>query len=115
MLYEGLDWSVGVDGMFINTKQIPYTNCLYELSLACDSKSKQLKAKEKECEELKRDNINLKLILEKLKSREQLYMSALQNTKNKLDKMAKSIDTTPNTRDEEYCKKYYGDSEVENE
>ena len=53
LLYEGLDWSVGVDGMFINPKQIPYTNCLYELALACDSKSKQLKAKEQECEELK--------------------------------------------------------------
>ena len=54
LLYEGLDWSVGVDGMFINPKQIPYTNCLYELALACDSKSKQLKYKEQECEELKK-------------------------------------------------------------
>lgn len=68
-----------------------------------------------ENQKLKEENVNLKLILEKFKSREQLYMSTLQNTKNKLDKMAKSIDTTPHTRDEEYCKKYYGDSEVENE
>ena len=68
-----------------------------------------------ENQKLKKENINLKFTLEKLKSREQLYMSALQNTKNKLDKMAKSIDTTPHTRDKEYCKKYYGDSEEENE
>lgn len=53
LLYEGLDWSVGVDGIFINPKQIPYTNCLYELALACDSKSKQLARKEQECERLK--------------------------------------------------------------
>ena len=46
LLYEGLEWSVGVDGMFINPKHIPYTNCLYEIALACDSKSKQLQTKE---------------------------------------------------------------------
>lgn len=68
-----------------------------------------------ENQNLKKENTNLKSILEKLKSREQLYMSALQNTKNKLEKLARSIDTTPHTRDEEYCKKYYEDSEVENE
>lgn len=68
-----------------------------------------------ENKKLKEEKANLKLILEKLQSREQLYMSALQNTRNQLIKMAKSIDTTPHTRDEEYCKKYYGDSEVENE
>lgn len=64
-----------------------------------------------ENQKLKEENINLKFTLEKLKSREQLYMSALQKTKNELNRIAKSIDTTPHTRDEKYCKKYYENSE----
>lgn len=58
-----------------------------------------------------KENIFLKDTCQKLKDREKLYMSALQNTKNKLDKMAKSIDTTPHSRDKEYGIKYYNESE----
>lgn len=54
LLYEGLDWSVGVDGMFINPKQIPYTNCLYELASAYNRKTKQLVHKKQECKKLKK-------------------------------------------------------------
>lgn len=53
----------------------------------------------------------LKSLAEKLKDREKLYMSALQNTKNNLEKLAKGIDTTPHSRDKEYGIKYYNESE----
>ena len=55
ILYQGLDWHIGVDGCYINTKEKePILNHLYEVALACKSKSDQLTAKEQECEELKK-------------------------------------------------------------
>ena len=56
ILYQGLDWHIGVDGCYINTKEKePILNHLYEVALACKSKSEQLKAKEQECERLKNE------------------------------------------------------------
>lgn len=51
ILYQGLNWHIGVDGCYINnTEKEPILNHLYELALACRDKSEQLKHKEQECE-----------------------------------------------------------------
>lgn len=83
LLYEGLDWSVGIDGMLINPKQIPYTNCLYELALACNSKSKQLARKTQECEELKENLPNA--ITRLMKEIDQLKTENEEYKKNGVD------------------------------
>lgn len=57
-----------------------------------------------------KENIFLKECCDKLKDREKLYMSALQNTKNDLERLARRIDTTPHSSDKEYGIKYYGES-----
>ena len=80
LLYRGLYWSVGVDGTFINQKQIPYTNCLYEIALAYDSKSKQLKRKEQECNKL---YIQLKSDEEYHKEEENTLRKIIKNKKER--------------------------------
>ena len=51
ILYQGLNWFIGVDGCYINnTEKEPILNHLYEVALACRDKSEQLKRKEQECE-----------------------------------------------------------------
>lgn len=57
-----------------------------------------------------KENTFLKETCQKLKDREALYMSELQNTKNSLEKLATRIDTTPHSRDREYGIKYYNES-----
>ena len=57
------------------------------------------------------ENTFLKETCQKLKDREKLYMSALQNTKNDLERLARRVDTTPHSSDKEYGIKYYGKSE----
>lgn len=58
-----------------------------------------------------KENTFLKGYCDKLKDREKLYMSALQKTKNDLERLAKGIDTTPHSKDKEYGIKYYSESE----
>ena len=58
-----------------------------------------------------KENTHLKECCDKLKDREKLYMSSLQNIKNDLERLARKIDTTPHSRDKEYGIKYYGESE----
>lgn len=54
ILYQGLNWHIGVDGCYINnTEKEPIFNHLYEVALACKSKSEQLKRKEQECDRLR--------------------------------------------------------------
>lgn len=54
ILYQGLNWHIGEDGLYINnTEKEPILNHLYEVALAYKSKSERLKEKEQECEKLK--------------------------------------------------------------
>ena len=54
ILYQGLNWHIGVDGLYINnTEKEPILNHLYEVALAYKSKSQ-------ECEELKEINAEIK-------------------------------------------------------
>ena len=51
ILYQGLNWSIGVDGCYINnTEKEPILNHLYEVALACKDKSEQLKRQERRCD-----------------------------------------------------------------
>lgn len=45
LLYQGLDWYVGVDGVYSSAKEEPLTNRLYELALAFSNANEQVKAK----------------------------------------------------------------------
>lgn len=66
-----------------------------------------------ENERLIKENLYFKEICEKLKAREKLYMSTLQHTKNQLERMSKSITTTPHSSDEEYALRFYESNEVQ--
>ena len=66
ILYQGLNWNIGVDGSYLNTGKEPILNHLYELALACNDKSEQLLRKEQECEELKEEIQYLKDEIERL-------------------------------------------------
>lgn len=111
LLYEGLEWSVGVDGMFINPKHIPYTNCLYELALAYDSKSKQLIRKEQECEKLNDKLLKTECTvttqgMENGRLYEQLdqLKAELEQYKNVINKLAgKTVAITSYDKPTEFC------------
>ena len=67
ILYQGLDWHIGVDGLYINNREKePILNHLYEVALAYKSKSEQLRAKEQECDSLKEEIQYLKDEIERI-------------------------------------------------
>ena len=67
ILYQGLNWHIGVDGLYISNKEKePILNHLYEVALAYKSKSEQLKVKEQECDSLKEEIQYLKDEIERI-------------------------------------------------
>ena len=57
ILYQGLNWHIGVDGLYINnTEKEPISNHLYEVALAYKNKSK-------ECETLKSENFSFEELI----------------------------------------------------
>lgn len=63
--------------------------------------------------DLRTQNINLRMCYEKALVRERLYKSELAKTKIALQKLAQSIDTTPYSHAEEYTQYYEEDECLE--
>ena len=63
----------------------------------------------KENEELKTKITELKIANRNICMRERLYQSSLQTVKNRMLKLAQSINTTPHSRDAEYQSIVYGE------